>query len=98
MNSADKPTKKKVIMIKLKNLQDKLSSFCKKDETIFPPIETIDIIDFLFYFNMIFPNGSDYTNTITNLILSKQILNNNDDINHVVELVLPFVHWLKKLH
>ncbi len=98
MNEATPKTKKQVILIKLNNLQKKLKPFFKDDtNNLFPDISEIDIVDFLFLFNFVVPNGSDYKLNIEQFIESKQCLKNNDELNDVVDLVLPFVIWLKHL-
>lgn len=97
MNEAPKPTKKKVILIKLKNLHDKIKPFCKENQDMFPDISDIDIIDFIFYFNFMFPNGSDYEGIIKQLVITKDILKDEQHLDEVVKLVLPFVEFLKKM-
>ena len=97
MNEAPKLTKKKVILIKLKNLQDKIKPYCKENEEIFPDVSTIDVIDFIFYFNFLFPDNSDYGEILKNIIESKDILLDKNNLDEVINLVLPFVEFLKKL-
>lgn len=93
----NKLTKKKVILIKLKNLQDKLKVYCKEDESIFPDVMTIDVADFLFYFNFLFPLGSDYNKILKDFIIERDILINIEDINEVINIVSPFIVFLKKI-
>ena len=98
MNEASKPTKKKVILIKLKNLQDKISPYLKETkESIFPNVEDIDIVDFLFYFNFLFPANTNHESILEQLIIQKDILNNIDDLPIVIDFTLPFITWLKKI-
>lgn len=98
MNEASKPTKKKVILIKLKNLQDKISPYLKETkESIFPNIDDIDVVDFLFYFNFLFPANSNYESILEQFILQKDILINKDDLPIVIDFTLPFITWLKKI-
>jgi len=98
MNEASKPTKKKVILIKLKNLQDKISPYLKETKkSIFPNIDDIDVVDFLFYFNFLFPSNSNYESILEQFILQKDILINKDDLPIVIDFTLPFITWLKKI-
>lgn len=97
MNEAPKLTKKKVILIKLKNLQDKVKPYCKENEELFPDVSNVDVVDFLFYFNFLFPNGSNYEQVLENLIISKGILMDNENIHEVINITLPFISWLKNI-
>jgi hypothetical protein len=98
MNEATPKTKKQVILIKLKNLEKKVKPFCKSEQFVFPSIEDIDVVDFLFYFNFLFPNGSNYSDTIKQIITTKDVLIDNENINTVIDLIVPFVEWLKKIN
>ena len=94
----DKPTKKKVIIIKLHNLRKKLNPFCNSNiNTIIPDINNIDIADFIFYFNFLFPNGSDYKQTLQTLIKTNNILNKDEDEETVINTIIPLINWLKAL-
>jgi hypothetical protein len=94
----DKPTKKKVIIIKLNNLRKKLNPFCNSNiNTIIPDINNIDIADFIFYFNFLFPNGSDYKQTLQTLIKTNNILNKDEDEETVINTIIPLINWLKAL-
>lgn len=93
----NKMTKKKVILIKIKNLQTKLKEFLKPDKELFGSIEDIDIADFLFYFNFLFPLNSNYQELLTTLIMNNDVLLDQTYLNQVVELTLPFIIWLRKL-
>lgn len=98
MNEATPKTKKQVILIKLKNLENKIRPFCKSEQLVFPSIDDIDVVDFLFYFNFLFPTGSNYYDAIKQIITTKDILIDNENINTVIDLIVPFVEWLKKIN
>ena len=98
MNEATPKTKKQVILIKLKNLENKIKPFCKSEELVFPSVQDIDVVDFLFYFNFLFPNGSNYSDIVKQIIISKDVLIDNENINTVIDLIVPFVEWLKKIN
>ena len=99
MDSAKSTTKKQVITIKYINLTKKLKEleFAKNyDSDLFPSLETIDIIDLLFYFQFLFGYTTDkyITNLKTSLKLKNVVLTDSQ-FEEVYKIVYPFLIFIK---
>lgn len=89
-------TRKELITTKYNHLIFQLNEFIPA--SIFPSLEEMDLVDVLFLFNMYFKNETLYKSSLKDLIELKNIDINETQLNHIYDIVLPFIVWLKALN
>jgi alpha-L-arabinofuranosidase len=87
-------TRKALIIQKYVRVQNELKPHLA-DTPLLPNIEDIDIIDLLYYLNLYF-YSDDIETSIRILLNTKAIKFDSDEVKtKVIEIIKPFIYWLK---
>jgi hypothetical protein len=90
-------TRKQLIMEKYDELKCELLNYFD-DDSIFPDVADgeYSITDIVFFFNFYFINDN-YEETIEELLKTKNIELNDNDLSDVINLIIPFIKFLKNI-
>jgi hypothetical protein len=85
-------TRKEVLVKKYTELQ-----LAIKQENIdvpFPSLQEIDLVDLLFYFDMIFANSTDYKKSMKDSMEFSKGKLTDEQLDKVYPIIEPFIKWL----
>lgn len=92
-------TKKQVILQEYIRMQTEIRQACPGCVQFMPPVEEVDVVDFLFYFNL-FCNGNpqDGYRDVVRMYLSTQGIEvSPEDFERGYPIVEKFLAWIREL-
>ena len=88
-------TKKQLIIQRYVELTRVLKNHLGQDVALFPPIEDIDIVDLIFYFNLYFETAPDYKTAVKTAMAMHSISVSDDKFNEVFPVIESFLIFLR---
>lgn len=86
-----------LILSKYIKLKNDLSPYVE-DNSLFPPVNEIDVVELLVGIGYFFPDAScDYDKGIRNLLFFKGLNYNEEQTLKIIEIVKPFIIFLQGL-
>ncbi len=90
-------TRKEIITEKYNLLKSQLELYL--NQNLFPSVDDYSINDIVYYLNLYFPKGSEeyYSETIEQLMKSKNIELDDNDFSDAVNLIVDFINFLNNI-
>lgn len=64
---------------------------------ILPSLENIDVVDLIFYFQLIFPNSDKYKEAIDDVFESHSVVLKQYEKNKIYDIIIPFLELFRKI-
>jgi hypothetical protein len=64
---------------------------------ILPSLNDIDVVDLIFYFQLIFPNSEKYKESIDDVLESHSVVLKQYEKNVIYDIIVPFLELFRKI-
>ena len=86
--------RKEILIVKYLEFKKQLDSV-EFNTSLFPSLDDVDIVDLLFFFNMFFPQSTDYEPAVRSLATTFGYQISDEEYSKGMPYITEYIEWLK---